>query len=139
MYVTLPFGVRILGIGLGYAALGIILLSHKALGRNFSSTLIIRREHRLVTSGPYRYVRHPMYSGYLLLFIAAFCISRNWLLGGCGVGVIASLMTLRIVKEEALLVERFGAAYEEYRSKTGMFIPLTHKLSSKARDVRDLA
>lgn len=127
MYLSLPVPLHVLGIATGFSAVYLILLVHRALGQNFSSALVIRRGHRLVTSGPYRYVRHPMYSAYLLLFLSAFLISGNWLVGLSGMAVIATLMTIRLAREEAMLLERFGAEYTAYRAAVGMFIPLTHK------------
>ncbi len=127
-YVTLPLYLRTAGIILGILSLYSIYWVHRELGKYFSSSLVIRKGHRLVRSGPYRLVRHPMYTSYLALFIAAFLITQNWLMGLSGMAVIATLMTLRIGKEEALLLEHFGAEYEHYRQTTGMFLPLTHQL-----------
>lgn len=131
MYLELPTVARIGGVLLAAASLLLLAWVHRCLGRNFSSTLVIRSEHRLVTNGPYRLVRHPMYSAYLLFFLGTFLISGNWIVGASGVGVIATLMTLRLAREEALLEERFDAAYREYRSRTGMFIPMTARLERR--------
>jgi protein-S-isoprenylcysteine O-methyltransferase Ste14 len=139
MYLPIALPVRFLGIILGFFSVVLLVQVHLALGRNFSSTLVIRQGHRLIRSGPYRFVRHPMYSAYLLLFVGAFLMSANWLVGSTGVAIITTLMTIRLVREEALLVERFGAEYEEYRRTTGMFLPLTHKLPPRASKVEDLA
>jgi protein-S-isoprenylcysteine O-methyltransferase Ste14 len=128
-YWPLPLFLRYAGLVLGVFSLYGIFLVHRELGKYFSSSLVIREGHKLVCSGPYRLVRHPMYTSYLMLFVAAFLITENWLMGTSGTAVIASLMTLRIVKEEDLLLEHFGAEYERYRETTGMFLPLTHKLS----------
>ena len=127
-YIPLPTPVRFAGVIISCAALYTILLVHRELGRCFSSSLVIRTDHRLVRTGPYGLVRHPMYSAYLLLFIGAFFISENWVIGVTGTAVIVTLMTLRIVREEELLCERFGDEYEQYRRSTGMFIPLRRTL-----------
>ncbi len=129
MYLTpyqqaLPVAARITGMMLGYLAICMIWWVHKVLGANFSSSLVIRNGHRLIKSGPYRLVRHPMYSAYLLLFIGTGLLSANWLIGISGIGVIATLMTIRLAREEALLLARFGNEYNTYRQSTGMFIPL---------------
>lgn len=129
LYLPLPLYLRSIGIIFGFFALYGIYRVHRELGKYFSSSLVIREGHRLVCSGPYRLVRHPMYTSYLLLFVAAFLLTENWLIGLMGMSVIASLMTLRIGKEEALLLEHFGEEYEKYRQTTGMFLPLTHKVT----------
>lgn len=128
-YIPLPLYIRTAGLPLGVLALFGIYRVHRELGKYFSSSLVIREGHKLVHSGPYRLVRHPMYTSYLILFIAAFLITQNWAIGLFGTAVIATLMTLRIGKEEALLLEHFGEEYENYRQTTGMFLPLTHKLT----------
>jgi protein-S-isoprenylcysteine O-methyltransferase Ste14 len=115
--------VRIIGIMAGYAAVFILWWVHRELGVYFSSSLVLRTGHRLIKTGPYSIVRHPMYSAYLLLFIDAGLLSWNWLLGSSGIIVIATLMTIRLVKEESLLLARFGKEYGEYRRSTGMFLP----------------
>jgi len=77
----------------------------------------------MITRGPYAWIRHPMYSAYFILFLAAFLISRNWLAGATGLAIILMLMTVRRIREEALLVQRFGEQYRRYRGATGMFVP----------------
>jgi protein-S-isoprenylcysteine O-methyltransferase Ste14 len=122
-FVQLPAWLRWTGVGLCLAAVALITAAHRALDGSFSPTIRLRRHHRLVTTGPYRYVRHPMYAAYLLLFLGAFLLSANWVIGAGGVGVIATLMTLRLVGEERRLVERFGGAWLSYREATGAFLP----------------
>jgi protein-S-isoprenylcysteine O-methyltransferase Ste14 len=132
MYVTFPAPIRLFGSLLAFAAVAFIYLVHRELGVYFSTTLVIREGHRLVRTGPYRLVRHPMYSAYLCLFIGTLLFTANWLLGLSGIAIIASLMVLRIRKEEALLLERFGTEYQAYRQSTGMFIPWSHKMSGRS-------
>jgi protein-S-isoprenylcysteine O-methyltransferase Ste14 len=123
-YVRVPLFARFAGITGGICSLIIIGLSHKALGRNYSSTVVLKKNHRLVTGGVYQFVRHPMYSGYLLLFISAFILSENWVIGATGGGIIISLMTFRLRQEEKLLHERFGLEYINYVRRTDRFLPL---------------
>jgi protein-S-isoprenylcysteine O-methyltransferase Ste14 len=136
MYVSVPIAGRAAGILMGFAAVLVIFLVHRELGACFSSTLVIRENHRLIRTGPYRFVRHPMYSAYLMLFIGAFLVSGNWVIGGCGVAVIATLMTVRLAREEAMLAEAFGAEHDDYRAATGMFIPMTHTIPRVVRAAR---
>ena len=83
----------------------------------------------MVTSGPYAWVRHPMYSAYFALFLAVFLISRNWLAGSTGLAIILMLMTFRRVREESYLVERFAERYQSYRQSTGTFVPRLSRLT----------
>ncbi|MBN1834759.1 MAG: isoprenylcysteine carboxylmethyltransferase family protein [Spirochaetales bacterium] len=130
MYLALPSWLRLVGVILGCAAIALLFWVHQSLDGNFSTSLAPRREHRMVTRGPYAWVRHPMYSAYFTLFLAAFLISRNWLTGATGLAIILMLMSFRRIREEALLVERFGEEYRRYGSSTGMFLP---RLSAAAR------
>jgi protein-S-isoprenylcysteine O-methyltransferase Ste14 len=121
--VRLPAWPRWTGAGAGLAAVALIALAHRALDGNFSPTIRLRRHHRLVSTGLYRFVRHPMYAGYLLLFLGAFLLSANWVIGASGVGVILTLMTVRLPPEERRLAQRFGEAWRSYREATGTFLP----------------
>jgi protein-S-isoprenylcysteine O-methyltransferase Ste14 len=136
MYVELPLAARAAGAAVGVASVCVIALAHHELGRCFSSGLVLRSDHRLVCTGLYRVVRHPMYSAYVALFAAAFLVSESWAVGVFGAAVIVTLMTVRLAREERLLAERFGAEYEAYRRTTGMFLPMTHLLGGGAKRAR---
>lgn len=108
------------------AALGLVppLLSwaQRSLGRNVTTTVITREHHELVTHGPYRFVRHPLYTLGMLLYGSLALLIGSWFLGAmlaAGFGVVL----LRLPKEEAMLVERFGDAYREYMRVTPKFVP----------------
>ncbi len=123
MAVHLPLGMRLTGLVLGLAALTSLWAVHRALGDNFTTSVVPKAHHTLVQSGPYRWIRHPMYSSYLVLFLAAFLVSENAVIGLSGTAIILSLMTLRLRKEEALLIERFGDRYRHYMQTTRKFFP----------------
>jgi len=130
-FVRLAGWPRWAGAGLCLAAVALITLTHRSLDGSFSPTIRLRRHHRLVTTGPYRFVRHPMYSAYLLLFLGAFLLSANWVIGAGGVGVILTLMTLRLAEEERRLAGRFGEAWLSYRQSTGAFLPRLRRAPSR--------
>ena len=91
------------------------------LGRNWSSAPAVKEGHELVTSGPYAYVRHPIYTGIIL---AAFGFALTGALFGVGVLVIACVMFLRrIGKEERIMLELFPDAYPAYQARTKRLIP----------------
>ncbi len=97
--------------------------SHRHLGKNWSITLEIRQEHKLVTGGLYRYVRHPMYAAFWLWAIAQAFLFSNWIAGLSGIVGVGILYFSRVGKEEAMMRASFGDEYEEYCHKTGRVIP----------------
>jgi protein-S-isoprenylcysteine O-methyltransferase Ste14 len=129
----LPPWLRWAGGGLGLSAVLLIGLVHAELGKNFSPTLRLRPGHTLVTTGPYRWARHPMYSAYFLLFAGAFLLSADWVVGATGMGMISTHMTVRVRREEAMLVGRFGQDYLDYAARTSRFLPLPRLLRARAQ------
>jgi protein-S-isoprenylcysteine O-methyltransferase Ste14 len=123
MYISLPAWLRFAGFGLGLFALTLLAFAHHDLGKNFSMSVIIKKEQKLVTTGSYRWIRHPIYVAYLLIFLAIFLLSGNWVAGITGEAVIFTLMNGRLKIEEQLLFERFGRSHTEYVSSTGKFFP----------------
>ena len=96
---------------------------HHVLGRNFSSTLNIRANHTLVTSGPYRWVRHPMYTAFYVLHLATILATANLFLGLTWLGGLAAVISLRVDREEAMMIRQFGEEYRAYMRQTGRFLP----------------
>lgn len=98
----------------------IFLWSVFARGR-YATTWKMLENHKLVTWGPYRYVRHPSYLAYFLMFFGLFLILLNLL---ALLPLIAIPGYIKIVEyEEKLLIKRFDEKYIEYQRKTGKFIP----------------
>jgi protein-S-isoprenylcysteine O-methyltransferase Ste14 len=121
--VPLPDGLRWAGAVLVVAGGGLLAWVHAALGRNFSGTIRIRPDHTLVTAGPYRWVRHPMYTAFCLLFAGCFLLTANWFVGLVPLALILFIMAYRTPREEAALVRTFGADYVEYQRRTGRYLP----------------
>jgi len=115
--------VAILGVIALCGALFLFYRSHADLGRNWSISLQIRNEHRLVTTGIYRLVRHPMYSSFFLLAVAQILLLPNWFAGAAGLVGVGILYAFRVRQEERMMVERFGADYQEYMAHTARLIP----------------
>jgi len=92
------------------------------LGRNWGMPMTERAEPELVTSGPYRFVRHPIYSGLLTAMLGTALV--NNLLGLIVVAVLVAYFYYCGIVEERNLVATFPKAYPEYRSRTKMLIPL---------------
>jgi protein-S-isoprenylcysteine O-methyltransferase Ste14 len=121
------FAPRALPIAAGVAALvvGLWLFhrTHADLGANWSARLQIVDAHRLVTSGIYRFIRHPMYLSLILYGLGEALVAPNWVAGPCGLTGAVLLAALRIGPEEAMMRERFGQEYDEYAARTGRILP----------------
>ena len=105
------------------------LVAFQTLGKNWvhvldSSTFQQRRTATLVTSGPYHYVRHPMYLGGFVFLISQSLVAATWLLFLTALATVA-LFYSQIGKEERMLIEKFGDEYREYMKRTPKFIPRT--------------
>lgn len=96
---------------------------HQQLGRNWSITLEIREDHRLVTEGLFRHIRHPMYSSFWLWAVAQALLLPNWLAGFAGLTSVACLYFRRVYREEAMMRETFGAQYDHYMNQTKRIVP----------------
>ncbi len=96
---------------------------HKTLGRNWSPVLDIKNDHRLIQEGPYRYIRHPMYTQVWIWVLAQGLVLDNWLLGIFGLLCWALLYFSRVPREERLMANEFGRDYMAYCSRTGRLLP----------------
>ncbi len=118
----LPEWVRLLGIVLGVLCAAGVYWLFSSIGTGITPTSATRAEHKLVTHGPYRWVRHPLYTVGSSLFIAFGMMADNWFLALLGVLAFIG-MALRTPKEEANLIDKFGDEYREYMKRTGRFLP----------------
>ena len=120
--IGLPEWVRWLGVVLGiFCAFGIYWL-FSSIGSGITPTSATRKEHKLVTSGPYRWVRHPLYTVGSSMFIAFGMMADNWFIALLGILAFIA-MAIRTPKEEANLIEKFGDEYRQYMKRTGRFFP----------------
>ena len=87
---------------------------HHVLGHNFSTTLNIRANHTLITDGPYRWVRHPMYTAFYVLHLATILATANLFLGLTWLAGLIVVISLRVDREEAMMIRQFGDAYQVY-------------------------
>ena len=118
----LPEWMRWLGVGVGVLCVMGIYWLFSSIGSGITPTSATRKEHKLVTSGPYRWVRHPLYTVGSALFIALGTMADNWFI--LTLGVLAFIaMASRTPKEEANLIEKFGDEYREYMKRTGRYFP----------------
>jgi protein-S-isoprenylcysteine O-methyltransferase Ste14 len=97
--------------------------SHQALGRNWTAVLALSNEHEMVQSGPYRYVRHPMYSSFFVLGIGFWLLSANWLIAATYLLPLSVMYGVRVSLEEKMMADRFGESYRQYMMHTGRLFP----------------
>ena len=120
---ALPSWARWIGAALSLAALPTIVWIQHSLGLNFSTTLHVREEHTLVTQGPYRWVRHPMYSLFFAQAAGFLLLTQNLFIGGVYLAALTLVVVSRVRKEENAMVEKFGKVYRRYMKTTGRFLP----------------
>lgn len=115
-------------IGCGIIIAGMIfrITAIVMLGRFFTVDVAIRKNHQIVNTGFYRYIRHPSYTGALLSFFGFGIVQNNWYSFAVVFIPVCWAMILRINVEERALVEHFGEAYEEYRKKTWRLLPFVY-------------
>ena len=133
-WAALPFPLWLRWTGIGIALLGFVLLqwAQNTLGKNWSDTPRMIKEQALVTSGPYQFIRHPIYTAFLLILGSILFISANWLIGLAWIGMTVLEVASRIGFEESLMLEYFGDQYQEYMKRTGRLLPLMLKPRSSA-------
>ncbi len=118
----LPAGIRWLAAVVAVGLLPVFYWIFSSIGNNITPTQSTRHQHQLVTHGPYRWVRHPLYSFGFLLILALTVLTDLWWIA---VAMLPPLVILlwRTPTEEARLLETFGDAYRAYMDQTGRFWP----------------
>ena len=119
----LPIWLRWLGVGIALIGFALLQWSQSTLGKSWSDTPRMMKEQALITSGPYRIIRHPIYTAFILILGSTLFISANWLIGLCWAGMTTLEVASRIGFEESLMLEFFGEQYREYMKKTGRLFP----------------
>ncbi len=114
-------------VGAALFAIGftIELVAQITLRHSYSSTLVIREDHQLITHGVYRFIRHPIYLGVILVFIG-FAVYASSLYGLLVMSALIPVFLNRIRMEERLLTEEFGDVYRAYKQTTSKLIPFVY-------------
>lgn len=120
--IGLPEWMRWLGVAVGIVGVFGIYWLFSSIGSGISPTSGTRKEHKLVTNGIYKYIRHPLYTFGSSLFISFGMMADNWFIALLGILAFIG-MAIRTPKEEANLIEKFGDEYREYMKRTGRFLP----------------
>jgi protein-S-isoprenylcysteine O-methyltransferase len=124
--------VRAVGLAVGLAGAGLLVWASVLLGRHMIHEAAVREDHALVARGPYRFVRHPVYTGYLALLLGSGVASLNvslWLLWP--VSLLGIL--IQAASEELVLRGQYGAEYELYVRRTGRLLPRFEGPASRRR------
>ncbi|HEX6104919.1 MAG TPA: isoprenylcysteine carboxylmethyltransferase family protein [Gemmatimonadales bacterium] len=127
-----PRPLRWLGLVLGVLTVPAVHWVLGALGRNVTETVLTRERHELVTGGPYRWVRHPLYTTGLTLFVALGLMAGSWFVLMAAGLAFALLRLLVIPREEQALLARFGERYELYMLRTGRLVPRVSGVRARA-------
>jgi len=114
--------VTVLAVAMTSAGLLFAIWARAHLGGNWSGTVTMKVGHELVRSGPYRWVRHPIYTG-IFLAVLGMAVERRELRSIVALALIYAGFFLKIRKEEQFMNTLFGAGYDEYRRTTGALIP----------------
>jgi protein-S-isoprenylcysteine O-methyltransferase Ste14 len=121
---AIPFAgwLRAAGFFLGVISLGLWTWAQVALGALWSPNLMLRKGHRLITTGPYARIRHPLYAGMIGWSYGLGLVSANWIFVILA-ALVSSVFVLRIPREERMLAEEFGEEYRGYARRTGSLFP----------------
>ncbi len=93
------------------------------IGRNVTETVLTKADHALVTTGPYRWMRHPLYAMGGALFGAVGLMSASWFILGGACLAVAVLRVVIVPREEHALIAKFGDEYRAYMNRTGGLVP----------------
>ena len=122
-YLPVPTAMRWVGVALLIPTLAFFAWSFRSLGVNYRGGVGLYDAHELVTTGSYRWIRHPIYTAFITIMFLVLLISANWVLGLSGLLLVASIAATRIPREERELHERFGLTWTSYRDRTGRLVP----------------
>jgi protein-S-isoprenylcysteine O-methyltransferase Ste14 len=121
-FVPQSIGLALAGAAVTLLGLAVTVWARRTLGSNWSGTVTVKKEHELITAGPYRYVRHPIYSGLLLGFLGSSLAWGQWR-GLLSLGIAAYALARKWRIEEQFMTETFGGAYSDYAAHTPAVIP----------------
>jgi len=119
----LPGWVAGLGAILLISGLALLLTAHRELGAQWSAQVDLQDGHRLISTGVYSVIRHPLYAGHWLWSLGQALLVQNWLGGLLAIPGMALLYAGRVHVEERLLLEHFGEEYRRYMQRTGRIMP----------------
>ena len=112
-------------LALSVTGLAFCLWARITLGTNWSSVVVVKQDHELVRSGPYRWMRHPIYTGMIAMFLANALLSGR--IGGLlGAACLVASFYLKLLREEKVMRAEFPEQYPEYCRRVKRLIPFVH-------------
>ena len=102
--------------------LGFCVWARVVLGRNWSGTVTLKEDHELIVRGPYRLVRHPIYTGILAMLIAT-AIQQGHIAGMIGVILVFASLWIKLSEEEEVMLKQFPGQYAAYQQRVKRIIP----------------
>jgi protein-S-isoprenylcysteine O-methyltransferase Ste14 len=118
-----PLWLRWAGVGLALSGFALLQWAQNTLGKNWSDAPRMMKGQSFITNGPYRFIRHPIYTAFILILGSTLFISSNWLIGFAWLGMPVLETASRIGFEESLMIEYFDDRYREYIRRTGSLFP----------------
>lgn len=120
--------IEIVGLALVVSSILLKVRAYKALGRNWSAKPTIYEDHALITKGPYRWIRHPVYTSNIIMLLGVFLATSSISLLIMGIFYFVTDI-IRGNEEEKKLTTKFGNSYTQYVSTVGKYVPITMTLS----------
>jgi protein-S-isoprenylcysteine O-methyltransferase Ste14 len=111
-----------LGVAITVLGFALTFWARAILGGNWSGVVTIKVNHELIRTGPYRFVRHPIYTGILLAMAGSALVYDQWR-SVVGVALLGVSFTIKRLKEEQFMRQTFGAQYDDYARTTGAIFP----------------
>jgi protein-S-isoprenylcysteine O-methyltransferase Ste14 len=117
--------VQLAGIAMVAGGLLFAIWARVHLGRNWSRIVTLKQGHELIRSGPYRFVRHPIYTGYLTAVLGTAIVAET---GDALVGFAIILVALlfKMGREETFMTREFGDEYQEYKQRAARLVPFVY-------------
>ena len=119
----LPMWLRWVGLALALAGFALLQWAQVTLGKSWSDTPRMMKEQALITSGPYQFIRHPIYAAFILILGSTLLISANGFIGLAWLSMTVLEVASRVGFEESMMLEFFGDQYRDYMKNTGRLLP----------------
>lgn len=128
IHLDFPVWLRWLGTLFGFIGTAFWIYSQAVLDKYWSPQLQVQKEHKMITTGPYKVIRHPIYAATFIWVIGLALYTANMVFAFIALLAIIWLI-LRVPKEEKMMIGQFGDEYEQYILNTGKFFPKLRRRS----------